>query len=117
MRVWGRSSAPLVVVASDGVQRCVLPKLVHDFLPVDVPSVEDGVGGLQASHHFRPQQAVGVRENGNVHRLRPPYLNDEALAVVDLMLDDLGCPAGEGFQPLLKLLVLPAHLDGTPPLG
>ena len=33
------------------------------------------------------------------------------------MLDDLGRPAGEGFQPLLELLVLPAHLDGRPPPG
>ena len=36
----------LVVVAPDDVQRCALPKLVHNFLLVDVPGVEDGVGGL-----------------------------------------------------------------------
>ena len=37
--------------------------------------------------------------------------------MVDLVLDDLGCPAGEGFQSLLKLFILPTHLDGLPPLG
>ena len=37
--------------------------------------------------------------------------------MVDLVLDDLRRPAGEGLQPLLKFLVLPAHLDGLPPLG
>ena len=37
--------------------------------------------------------------------------------MVDLVLDDLRRPAGEGLQPLLKFLVLPAHLDGLPALG
>ena len=61
----------LVVVAPDDVQRRVLPQLIHDLLLVDVPAVENGVGGFQIFHHLRPQQAVGVRENGNVHRLHP----------------------------------------------
>ena len=33
------------------------------------------------------------------------------------MLDDLGGPAGEGFDPGLELLVLPADLDLPEPLG
>ena len=36
----------LVVVAPDDVQRRVLPQLIYDLRPVDVPGVEDGVGGL-----------------------------------------------------------------------
>jgi hypothetical protein len=35
-----------------------------------------------------------------------------AVAMVDLVLDDLGCPAGEGFDPGLELFVLPLHFDG-----
>ena len=35
-----------------------------------------------------------------------------SLAVVDLVLDDLRHPAGEGFEPCLELLVLPLHLNG-----
>ena len=37
--------------------------------------------------------------------------------MVDLVLDDLRRPAGKGLEPLLKLLVLVAHLDGFPALG
>ena len=35
--------------------------------------------------------------------------------MVDLVLDDLRRPAGEGFQPGLELLVLPLDLDGLEP--
>ena len=35
--------------------------------------------------------------------------------MVDLVLDDLGCPAGEGLQPGLELFVLPLDLDGLEP--
>ena len=31
--------------------------------------------------------------------------------MVDFVLDDLGCPAGEGFQPYLKIRRFVAHLD------
>ena len=37
--------------------------------------------------------------------------NQNSLAVVDLVLDDLRCPAGEGLEPCLELLILPLHLD------
>ena len=37
--------------------------------------------------------------------------------MVDLVLDDLGRPAGEGLTLLLETLVLPADLDGLPPPG
>ena len=37
--------------------------------------------------------------------------------MVDLVLDDLGRPAGEGFQPDLEILVLVPHLDGAVPPG
>jgi hypothetical protein len=36
--------------------------------------------------------------------------------VVDLVMDDLSGPAGEGLDPGLKLLVLPLHLDALIPL-
>ena len=38
-------------------------------------------------------------------------LNQNSIAVVDFVLDDLGCPAGEGFQPYLKIRRFVAHLD------
>ena len=34
------------------------------------------------------------------------------IAMINLVLDDLRGPAGEGFDPNLELLVLPLHLDG-----
>ena len=37
--------------------------------------------------------------------------------MVDLVLDDLRRPAGEGLDALLKALVLPADLDGLPAPG
>ena len=37
--------------------------------------------------------------------------------MVDLVLDDLRRPVSEGLEPLLKVLVLVAHLDGLPTLG
>ena len=43
--------------------------------------------------------------------------NQDALTVVKLMLDDLRRPAGKGFIPHLKLLVLVLHLNGLPPPG
>ena len=47
----------------------------------------------------------------------PSPSDDDALAVVDLVLDNLGRPAGEGLNPLLEFFVLPADLDGLPPPG
>lgn len=38
-------------------------------------------------------------------------LYENSVAVVDFVLDDLGCPAGEGFQPYLKIRRFVAHLD------
>ena len=38
-------------------------------------------------------------------------LNQNAVAMVDLMLDNLGRPAGERLDPGLKLLILPLYLD------
>ena len=35
--------------------------------------------------------------------------------MVDLVLNDLGCPSGKGFQPFLELLILPAYFDRLPP--
>ena len=35
--------------------------------------------------------------------------------MVNLMLDDLGCPAGVGFQTGLQLFILVPYLDGTVP--
>lgn len=43
--------------------------------------------------------------------------DQNAVAVVDLMLDDLGRPAGEGPDPGLEGLVLPAYLDLLKPPG
>ena len=37
--------------------------------------------------------------------------------MVDLVLDDLGRPAGEGLEAGLELLVLVLHFDGLPTLG
>ena len=37
--------------------------------------------------------------------------NQNTVTVVHLVLDDLGGPAGEGFDPFLELLVVPADLD------
>jgi len=34
--------------------------------------------------------------------------------VVDFMLNNLSCPAGEGLDTNLKIPVLPAYLDGLP---
>ena len=39
--------------------------------------------------------------------------DQDAAAVVDLMLDDLGRPAGEGFEPNLEAVILIPHLDGA----
>ena len=61
----------LVVVAPDNIQRGVPPQLVHNALLVDVAAVEDGVGGFQMLRHLRPQQAVGVGENGKPHVCAP----------------------------------------------
>ena len=38
--------------------------------------------------------------------------DDDAVAVVDLVLDDLGGPAGEGSETGLEFFVLPLDLDG-----
>ena len=47
--------------------------------------------------------------------LRFAYFSDDnTLAMVDLMLDNLCGPAGEGFQSRLELFVLVLHLDGLP---
>ena len=40
------------------------------------------------------------------------FLDEDAVAVIDLMLDDLRRPAGERFNARLELLILPLHLDG-----
>src|SRR5699024_2191978 len=37
-------------------------------------------------------------------------LNHNPLTVVELVLDDLGRPAGEGLDPLLETFILPPHL-------
>lgn len=39
------------------------------------------------------------------------FLYEDSVAMVDFVLDDLGCPAGEGFQPYLKIRRFVAHLD------
>ena len=41
------------------------------------------------------------------------WLNPEPITVVDLMLNDLGGPAGEGLDTDSKSLVLPVDLNGT----
>ncbi len=41
--------------------------------------------------------------------------DQNAVTVVDLMLDDLSSPAGKGFEPFLKGFVLIPHFDGTVP--
>ena len=46
-----------------------------------------------------------------------PISDQHSLTVVDLMLDNLGRPAGEGFEAGLKPLVLIMHLDGLPAFG
>ena len=43
--------------------------------------------------------------------------NQYPLAVVDFVLDDLGRPAGKGFEANLKLLILILHLDRLPAFG
>ena len=43
-------------------------------------------------------------------------LDQNTVTVIDLMLDNLGCPAGEGLQPGLELHILIADLDGLPAL-
>ena len=48
---------------------------------------------------------------------RPPGSNQNSLAVVDLVLDELGRPAGEGLEAGLKLLVLILNLDRLPAFG
>ena len=62
----------LVVVAPDDVEGGVLSQLVHKALFVDVPAVENGVGGFQLLRYLGPQQAVGVGEDGELHRTAPP---------------------------------------------
>ena len=62
----------LVVVAPDNVEGRVLLQLLHNAWLVDVPAVENGIGGFQQLRHLRPQQAVGVRQNGQFHRVPPP---------------------------------------------
>jgi len=58
--------------------------------------------------------AGGVfNENGDLHGITS---DQDAVAVVDLMLDDLGGPAGEGLDPGLEGLILPADLDLLKPL-
>ena len=54
----------LVVVAPDDIQRSDIRHLVHNGLGVDVPGVKDGIGVFQVLHDLRPQQAMGVGENG-----------------------------------------------------
>ena len=46
-----------------------------------------------------------------------PYLNQDSVAVIDLMLNDLRCPAGEGLDSRLELGILVFHLDGTVAFG
>ena len=43
--------------------------------------------------------------------------DQDAIAVIHFVLDDLGCPAGEGFDSDLHLLVLPADFDLLIPLA
>ena len=50
----------LVIVAPDDIEGGVFLQLIQNTLPVDVPAVENGAGVLQALHHLRPQEAVGV---------------------------------------------------------
>ena len=38
-------------------------------------------------------------------------LYEDSVAMVDFVLDDLSRPAGEGFQPYLKIRRFVAHLD------
>ena len=62
----------LVVVAPDNVEGRVLLQLLHNAWLVDVPAVENGIGGFQKLRHLQPQQAVGVGQNGQFHRVPPP---------------------------------------------
>ena len=43
-------------------------------------------------------------------------LYEDSVAMVDFVLDDLGCPAGEGFHPYLKIRRFIANLDFFKPL-
>ena len=43
------------------------------------------------------------------------FLDQNAVTMVDLMLNDLCRPAGEGLDPGLKGLILPPNLDGLIP--
>lgn len=67
-QVVGKACGPvLVVVAPHHIQRRERGERIHHRLGVDVPRVENGVGGFQKFQHRRPQQAVGVGENDEVH--------------------------------------------------
>ncbi|KAF5045076.1 hypothetical protein DSECCO2_485110 [anaerobic digester metagenome] len=45
-----------------------------------------------------------------------PVSDNNSLAVVDLMLNNLGCPAGESLKAGLEALVLALYLDRLPAL-
>ena len=45
------------------------------------------------------------------------FSNQNTVAMGDLVLDDLRCEAGVGFEPRLELLVLVLHLDRAVALG
>ena len=58
------------------------------------------------------------QENGLRGRFKTTSISDQnTVAVVDLVLNDLGSPAGESLDPGLKRSVLILHLDLLKPLG
>ena len=58
---------------------------------------------------------TSVTWDRNSSRRASKSISDQLpLTVVDLVLDDLGCPAGEGLKADLELLVLVLHFDGFP---
>lgn len=45
-------------------------------------------------------------------RLLSAFSYDDSFTVIDLVLNNLRCPAGKGLEPGLEFLILPLHLDG-----
>ena len=56
-------------------------------------------------------------EDTSFRVLCPSVSNQYSVAMVNLVLDDLRCEAGVGFEPRLELLVLVLHLDRAVALG
>ena len=56
---------------------------------------------------------IGLKRN----RESRGKLNDDTFQMVYFMLDNLGSPAGEGFDAGLEPVILVLHLDGVVTLG